>query len=373
MLIGVDARSLLCAEPRGEGKSLLRLYAELAVLDPSLSFVLFGDETGLKYRGTLPPRAIVRLLSSRGARFNCWENLQLPLAARRAQCQVLHCTSSGSPRFASVPMVMTVHDLIPMLPFDEHGPAQARAFRTRLSNGVRACRAVITVSDNTRHDLLRVFPEAAAKTQVIYWGRPDVGNLQGVAATRRLQPYLLAFGGSAPRKNTAYTLDRFAGAGAQTPGVRLVLVGMRAGAHTDAVLAQAEALGVRDRIDLPGFVSEVELGTWVGGALAVLYLSTYEGFGLPILEALSLQTPLIASDAASIPEVLGPSGCFPLAEPGRIEQAIARLVESEDFRQQLLAAQQEASCRFDWRDTARQTLQVFREASLASASAPVSG
>lgn len=368
MLIGVDARSLLCAEPRGEGKSLLRLYVEMAALDPSLSFVLFGDETASNYQGELPPHASVRLLSSRGARFNWWENLRLPLAARLAGCKVLHCTSSGSPRWALLPTVMTVHDLIPLLPFDEHSLAQANAFRTRLTHGLQTCRAVITVSENTRNDILQRFPDVAAKTHVVHWGRPDACDLPKVAteASSARQPYLLAFGGGAPRKNTTYTLERFAGACARLPGVRMVLVGMRPGAHTDAVLAHAQTLGVRDRIDLPGFVSESQLGKWIEGALAVLYLSKYEGFGLPILEALALGTPVIASDAASIPEVLGVSGgCFPLSEPDRIERAIAQLVQSEEVRAQLLAAEQQASHRFNWRETAHQTLQILRQAALS--------
>ena len=369
MLIGVDARSLLCAEPRGEGKSLLRLYSELAALDPCLTFVFFGDESSRLYSGPLPPRTTVSLLGSRGSRFNWWENMRLPLAAKRFACDVLHCTSSGSPRWAWLPTVMTVHDLIPMLQFDDHDPAQARAFRIRLANGVRTCHAVITVSENTKQDLLQEFPAAATKTHVVYWGRPDVGNRvkpQGTAATNP-NPYVLAFGGAAPRKNTAYTLERFAGARAQTPDLRLTLVGLSSQSHIDAVLTQAQRLGIREYLDLPGFVTEEELQTLVGGALAVLYLSRYEGFGLPILEALSMGTPVIASNAASVPEILGGSGgCFPLSEPDRIERAIASLVGSESFRAQLLAAEQQAVLKFDWRTTASNTLHILRQAAVCN-------
>jgi glycosyltransferase involved in cell wall biosynthesis len=365
MRIGVDARSLLCAEPRGEGKSLLRLYTQLAAMDPGLTFAFFGDEGGQRYSGPLPPRTTVSLLNSRGTRFNWWENLQLPLAAKRFACDVLHCTSSGAPRWAWLPTVMTVHDLIPMLDFDDHDPSQARAFRTRLASGVRTCRAVITVSENTKQDLLQEFPAAANKTHVVYWGRPDTSDSdmpQQTVATNP-KPYVLAFGGAAPRKNTAYTLARFAAARARSPDLRLTLVGLSSNSHTTAVLAQAQSLGVGDHIDMPGFVTENELQALVGGALAVLYLSRYEGFGLPILEALSLGTPVIASNAASVPEVLGASGgCFPLSEPDRIEHAIASLVASESFRAQLLAAEQKAVVKFDWQTTASSTLQILRQA-----------
>ncbi|MDH3461348.1 MAG: hypothetical protein OEM00_10330, partial [Burkholderiaceae bacterium] len=113
--VGVDARSLLCREPRGEGKSLLRLYQEILSLRPDIDVVFFGDSAAAGFNGRLPRGSRGIVLPSVGNRWNVWEDLLFPLRARLAGCTVMHCTSSGAPRCTLMPMVMTVHDLIPLL------------------------------------------------------------------------------------------------------------------------------------------------------------------------------------------------------------------------------------------------------------------
>jgi glycosyltransferase involved in cell wall biosynthesis len=356
--VGVDARSLLCREPRGEGKSLLRLYEEMAGLDPALDPVLFGDESTRDYRGPLPARARVVTLGSRGQRWNLWENLRLPWAAHRRRCDVLHCTSSGGPRWAGMPTVVTVHDLIPMLVDDGQTAAAREAFRRRLSHGLRGARAVIAVSEHTRSDLASAFPAAAARVHVVPWGAPAAA----AATAGEGRPYALAFGGSAPRKNTLYTVERFAAVAARAPAVDLVLTGISAPAMRERVTARAAELGVAGRVRMPGFVTEAELGALLGGATLVLYLSRYEGFGLPLLEAVAHGVPVLASNASSIPEVIGAEGTYALDQPQALEAALLRLATSADERARLHAAQAATTRRFDWRDTAARTLALLRQA-----------
>lgn len=357
MKVAVDARSLLCREPRGEGKSLLSLYDAMLRQQPELQAVFFGDESGTQYAGTLPPRTTLRLLSARGQRFEAWENWRLPLAARGFD--VLHCTSSGTPTWAPVPIVMTVHDLIPMLVDDGQSDDTRRRFRRRLTRGVRRARTIIAVSEHTRADLLREFPAAAGRVAAIPWGAPPAVAPQEPADP----PYLLAFGGSAPRKNTQYTLDRFATAAPRVPGLRLTLVGISNAGLRSALQQRASNLGVANRVHMPGFVTEAELAGLLGRATAVLYLSQYEGFGLPLLEAVSHAVPAIASNRSSIPEVLSDGGsCYPLEDPEAIEAAIVRIASDPVHRAQRVAAQSHAAARFRWVDTAASTHAVLVQA-----------
>lgn len=359
--IGVDARSLLCREPRGEGKSLLRLYTEILQQQPATQVLLFGDERAPQFTGTLPAgmRAIAGTLP--GERFNTWENVQLPWWAWRHGCQVLHAASSGAPRWSACPVVMTVHDLIPIL-FDDGQDARFKAhFRQRLENGLATARRVITVSAHTRQDLQATFPGFRKPIDVVHWGADDYPPTTGAAPMPA--PYLVAFGGEAQRKNTDYMLQRFIALAPRVPALRLVLVGISARWQREQIAKLLEQSGLTSRVDVPGFVPEAELDGLIRHARAVLYLSLYEGFGLPLLETIGRGVPVVASDRSSIPEILqGAPGALPLEPAQAVEDAIVQLATDDAVRQRWVTQQAAVLPRFRWAATAQQTLQSLRAA-----------
>lgn len=361
MRIGVDATSLLCTEPRGEGKALLRLYCEIARLRPDFSFVLFGV-AGVKCSDLWQaiPRAEVVRFDLPGYRWNTWENVGLPWHAWHARCDALHCTSSGGPRFSRVPVIMTVHDLIPLLVDDGQSAAQREYFRRRLANGMHTARAVIAVSHHTRSDLIQSFPDADVPVEVIHWGSEPLEQ----GAARPLEAdYVLALGGAAPRKNVPAAVRAFAGVAAANPSLRLVILGMSRPTARDELLTMGTELGVADRLVIPGFVSEADLAAWYRHALCLCYLSLYEGFGLPLLEAMSCGVPVVASARSSIPEVVGDSGL--LVDPDdvvAVAGALDRLLRDYEFRRELgLKAQSHASL-FSWQRTAEATIAMLTRA-----------
>jgi glycosyltransferase involved in cell wall biosynthesis len=361
MRVAVDARSLLCAEPRGEGKSLLTLYQHMTDCAPEVSVVFFGDEQAALYGGPLPLRTEVCLLPSRGMRLDLWQNMRLPFAAR--SFDVLHCTSSSAPLWTPVPAVMTVHDIIPLLGIDGHAIEAQTRFARGLARGMRYARSIIAVSGHTRSDLVHRFPGSEGRVHVVHWGSPR-SCCPSPPATD--PPYLLVFGGPSPRKNTAYTLERFAKAASRVADVQLEVVGVSDASYRDHLLVLAEQLGVADRVRVRGFVDEPWLAAALARSTALLYLSRYEGFGLPLLEAVALGTPVIASNSSSIPEVLGdPAGCFDLDDPVAIESAIARVATDPEERERRLHAQTRALARFDWNDAATRTLGLLKAAAQA--------
>lgn len=355
--IAIDARSLLCAQPRGEGKSLLRLYQEVVQLRPGIELLFFGDEHSARYTGPLPAGARAVAVPSLTHRLELWEDLVFPLRARLAGCTVMHCASSSAPRRALLPVLLTVHDLIPMVFDDGHDEAGRARFARRLGYGVRQARAIVAVSENTRRDLLQQFPDCRAPVSVAHWGGDDFGV---VAEAAPQPPTVLVFGGEARRKNTLFAVDRFIAAAQRVATLRLELIGVASQRQRDELQARLAAAGVADRVRMPGFVTEAELAETLRRASALLYLSLYEGFGLPVLEAIGHGVPVLASDRTSLPEILrGVPGAFALEDPRAIEDAVVQLASAGPARAAMAHAQRTALPRFRWSDTARHYLQTL--------------
>lgn len=366
MRIGVDARSLLCREPRGEGKSLLRLYSEVVDLRPDYEIILFGDESAGEFRGPTPARTKIVPINWPGDRYGLWDEVYFPWAARWHGCSVLHCTSSSGPRWSPLPLLLTVHDLIPVRFHDGHNENVRRRFRRRLEWGVRRAGRVIAVSYNTLTDLESEFTGVTAKTTVIPWGCDFVSQPKLPTCRNDERPYLLAFGGEARRKNTTYTLERFAAVADRLPSLRLVIAGINSDAQRRRLLTIADRAGVVNRLEMLGYVSDEKLDTLMRHASALLYLSLYEGFGLPITEAIGYSVPVIASDCSSIPEILGSApGCHALDRPDRIEQSIVEVVSEPRCRERWIRSQSEQCARLTWRACASRTIEQLDRAASA--------
>src|SRR5690242_14437852 len=161
MKIGVDARSLLTRQPRGEGRALRTLYERIASLRPAWEIELFGEIAC--DRCLVGSNVSQRVLRIPGFRFNLWENIGLPIAAKAGRCTLIHGAGSSLPRAPLVPAVMTVHDVIPLILDDGQSTLAAARFRRQLEYGLRSARSVIAVSASTKHDLVSLFDVDAAR------------------------------------------------------------------------------------------------------------------------------------------------------------------------------------------------------------------
>ena len=360
MKIGIDARSLLASNPRGEGRSLLRLYQEIASIRPNWTFRFFGETVG-----TIPNLKIrngeISVLQMPGFRFNLWENLALPFRAWRSGMDLLHCSSSTAPHWSPVPIVLTIHDVIPLV-FDDGWPQQAiERFRRQLGYGLKAARAVIAVSHHTKKDLVRLFDIDPAKIHVVHWGvdspthSGDPGALQRHGLTGR---YVMAFGGDARRKNTEGVMKAFARAA--LPNIQLVLVGLGRGVARARFEEMAQELGIGSRVRMLEYVTDADLEAVLCSAECLLYPSLYEGFGLPVLEAMSRGVPLVASDTTSIPEVAGSAAL--LVNPESTEEiadALIRISSDAALRNQLTEQGRRRAEQFTWHRAASETVRLF--------------
>jgi glycosyltransferase involved in cell wall biosynthesis len=248
--------------------------------------------------------------------------------------------------------VVTVHDLS----FERDPsvmPTRDRLiFRTVVPRSARKAARVFAVSELTKRDLVELYGIPEEKIVVTPLGVDPAFTPEGPSPDG--EPYALFVGALQPRKDAGAAIEALALIGDGAP--RLVLVGPDKGGRAEAEHT-AGRLGVE--VDLRGHVPQEELAALYRGAACLVFPSRYEGFGLPVLEAMASGTPVVATTAGALPEVAGDAAILveernPVALAGGIERAIAD-------RDRLRAAGLERAGRYSWAETARRTLEVYRE------------
>jgi glycosyltransferase involved in cell wall biosynthesis len=275
-----------------------------------------------------------------------WYLAALPARARRDGVDVLHCPTHRAPVRSRVPLVVTFHDLA-VLRHPETFNRWTRSYsRFVLPRVAKAARRLIAVSEFTRRELLEVLDVPEDKVRVIPNAVGDPFSAEGEAAEG---DYVLAVGTLEPRKNLARLVDGFRRA--ELNGCRLLVAGSPGWGGVDA-----KGEGVR----WLGEVGDEELARLYRGARAVAYVSLYEGFGLPVLEAMACGTPVVAARNEAAEEVAGDAAV--LVDPLDPDAIATGLGEAIDRRDELRARGLERARAFDWADAARATVEVYREA-----------
>ena len=370
MHIAIDAHSV------GTGLAGNETYAAnlveaLAEVDRENLYTLYvtREEAARRFAGRWPNFNVRRTLPHTPL-------LRVPLTLsrelRRRPVDLLHVQYTAPP-FAPCPVVATVHDLsFEHLPetFKRRSKLQLRLTVRRTA---RDAAHVIAPSEFTRRDLLETYglrPERVSVTPLA--APPHFRRVEDATELKRVRDiygieadYILAVGSIQPRKNltrlvAAYADLRRARASDKLP--QLVLVGKKAWLYGETLRA-VERHGVSGRTVFTGYVSERDLPALYSGALCFVYPSYFEGFGLPVLEAMQCGVPVVAGDRASLPEVVGDAGL--LVDPfdtGAISRAVARLIDDAPLRAELKERGLRRARIFDWRATARATLRIYASA-----------
>lgn len=290
----------------------------------------------------------------------CWWGPVWPLP--RPACALLHVPDEREPPWR-VPVVATVHDLYAALNINQPSEAK-RQHKLRHYEHLRDhCTRLICVSENTRQDFLRLVGGDPARLQVVHLGVSSEFRLhsaeevQAVRARHGLDgPYLL-FVGSTPNKNLSRTIEAFA-AGGLARDFTLLVCGERSHAQGEALASRLAELGLASRVRFAGFVSNADLPALYAGAAAYLFPSLYEGYGLPILEAMACGTPVLTSDRGSCPEAA--AGHAVIADPEDIDALAAGMASAVSMP----LARRDAALAYartkTWEATARGTLAVWR-------------
>jgi len=369
MRIGIDARLLRI--PRGIGNSIRGLLSGLSKISPNHEILIYTDSS--LEAGKIPDALGFTLRVVKPAFYPYWEQVSFPIALARDRIDVVHCPGNTGPIWGigRAKLVVTIHDAIYFSKDFRKGQSAAGAmqtayYRTNVPMLASRAQAIITVSEFSRNDIITLMHVPPPKITVIRnapgedFRRISQAQQQKVKQKYRLDRYVIAPAAVDPRKNTLRLLTAFAAFLRNGDSLHvLVLVGLddRARLQFGRV---CDRLNIRSRVKLLGFVPTDELVALYNGAEYALYLSLFEGFGLPVLEAMACGVPIIAANTTSIPEVAGDAGL--LVDPCDMEMIVAamrRLSGDAALRAILRARGEEQAKKFSWDVAARQTLAIY--------------
>ncbi len=363
MRIGVNALYLLPGCLGGTEIYLRGLLAALGEIDPVNQYFVFTNrETGPDLAPHLPNFRILRQplrASFRPARI-LWEQTVLPLAAARLRLDVMLNPGFTAPFFCPCPQVTVFHDLQ-----HKRHPEYFRWFDLPFWNfflfwSAHISRLLIAVSDATAVDLGRFYRLPYSRLRVVPLG-VDAAFF-ALPARRSPERFVLCASTLHPHKNLDGLLRAFALFRRRHPEFRLVICGVH-GFVAGPLKALRESLALGEAVEFPGWVPREELHDLYSRAWAFIYPSKFEGFGLPVPEALAAAVPTACS---AIEPLAGNAGgaalLFDPEDPAAIAAALLRIVEDEPLRERLSREGPRRAARFCWRATAEGTLRVLAEA-----------
>jgi glycosyltransferase involved in cell wall biosynthesis len=372
MKVGLNLIFLVPDETGGMEVAARELIPALIALAPEIRFTAFINRETAAAKdgpwGQLLPAVTVPVNARNRAGWVFGEQTLLPRLAARERVDLLHSLASTAPTWGRFRRVVSVHDLIYAKFPEAHAGIRDLGMRVLVPMAVRRSDRVIAISRNTREDLVGLLGTPAAKIDVVPQGfglaiscepAPEGELRQRFAlGDRRV---LLSMSAKRPHKNLTVLISALARIPAERRPL-LVLPGY-ATAHEPQLRDHARSLGVADDVCFLGWVSGRDLeGLW-RLADAFVYPSLYEGFGLPVLEAMARGVPVACSNASSLPEVAGDAALlFDPHDEAAIARSIRQLLEDQALGERLRTLGRAQAERFTWARTARLTLESYRRA-----------
>ena len=361
----------------GSGQTVRYLVPALVEQDPSLEITLVAPDWVAGDRTALPPRVTLRPIACRpGNLGKLWfEQVAFPRACRRLGVDLAHVPYFASPLSPPAPTLVTIHDLIPMVLPLYRGSPLVRLYTALVAGAAARARLILADSQASRQDILDRLPVPASRVQVVYLApaphyRP-VGDASLLDAVRRKyalpETFVLWLAGFDVRKNARALLHAYTWVhSALGDDYPLVMAGGLPAKDTpffpDPRRLAAE-LGLAGAVRFPGWIDEADKPALYSAATVFAFPSRYEGFGLPILEAMACGTPVVTSNTTSLPELAG-AAAFQIDpdDSRQLSAALISLCVQEDLRREMRQKGLAQAARFTWEKTAQETLAAYRRA-----------
>jgi glycosyltransferase involved in cell wall biosynthesis len=373
MKIGINGL-FLNRPTTGTGQYLLELLPELLQRDTQNEYALIFPRgidapLGLARASLHPQHVALNMLGENFAKL-WFEQITFARACQRERIDLAHVPHFASPLFPATRTVVTIHDVIPMLLPLYRGSVLVRAYTQLVAMAAQRADAIIADSECSKRDIVRLLGVDAARVHVVY-----------LAANKRYQPvldttsvikkyslpakYLLYLGGFDQRKNVRVIIEAFAQLREfYDVGYRLVFAGVNLGSDS-AFFPNPQRIAREsglpdDAIHFTGWVDEADKPALYSGATAFLFPSVYEGFGLPPLEAMACGVPVIASNASSLPEIVGDAAIQ--VDPNDVNawaEATRTVLRDPLKRATMQLHSMHQARKFLWKKTAEQTLAVY--------------
>lgn len=377
MVIAIDIR-LLGKKRTGDEMVFRYLARELVKLEHEVKLLLLTDETDPDKIGAIREelgtegRANVEIISLPAGNRYSWNFSAVPKFLRSRKVDIFH-TQYILPFFVPkrTRLFVHIHD-ISFKVFPEMIGWKDRIFLSLLiPRSMRIADRILAPSEFTKAEIIRryrvaeerivVIPNAAGDEFLSPASEADVMRVREKYSLP--EKFVLAVGTMQPRKNIAFLVRAFAEAGKRIPDLALVLVGKRFGYRYDLEIEHAiDGLLSPEKVIFPGYVDDADMPALYAGARAFAFPSHYEGFGIPILEALSQGTPVAASDIPPSREVAGAAACFfDRQSVASAAEMLYNVIIDENFRSQLSAQGKDRVRFFSWEKSARLLRNLFRE------------
>jgi len=377
MKIGIEGQRLFRKKKHGMDMVALELIKNLQRIDQVNEYVVFvkpdEDDTCIP---EAPNFKIVELTSKFG--YPGWEQIELPKAAYREGCDVLHCTSNTGPLFCKVPLVTTLHDIIYLESislfkrqgtwYQKLGNMYRRYFVPPV---IKKSKKVITVSNYERNRINKYFGFKDNRLTAIYNGVGEhfkrVTQPKTLAAIKEEfnlpDNFFFFLGNTDPKKNTIGVLRAFADFNKTYPGKYHLVMLDYDEQELRRILQSINAIEVRALIHLTGYVPNEKLPALISQSTIFLYPSLRESFGIPILEGMACGVPVITSNTSSMPEVAGEEAALIIDpfNPQEIANAMRNLVEDKMLAKVLAEKGIERAKDFSWKAMAQNVLELYED------------
>jgi glycosyltransferase involved in cell wall biosynthesis len=362
--IGVDGRELQ-GLPTGAGRYLRNLLRAWPGRD---QIFLYFQRSAPPDPVLARPGIVIRPVGTRAERGLLWQERTLPRAARADALDVFFAPAYFCPLRLDVPRVTTIHDMAPFSVVHDFSVREALRRRLLLGLSIGASRRILTVSEFSAREIALHFPAAAHRVRAIHEAAdtelPSLSSRDDARARLDVRgPMLLSVGSILNRRNLPVLLEAVRGLVRTWPSLVLEVVGDNRTHPRIDLPAAVRRLGLSKNVRLSGFVDDMGLATRYAAADVVVYLSEYEGFGLPVLEALSRSLPVVTSKRPATGELF--HGAALLVEPDdprEIESALRALVADPDLRAQWAQVGRARAKLFSWEKAAADTRQALEEA-----------
>ena len=371
MKIGIEVQRLFRKKKFGIETSSLELIRTLQEIEPNHEFVIFAKDD--EDRACLSASDNIKVRTVGGRFFADFEQIFLPVAAKREQIDILHCTGNTTPLFSPAPVVQTLHDVI----FMDSIPSRD-SFYQRFGNLYRRkvvplvtprSKAIITVSQYEKERIVQRLGVKREKIHVVYNGinqkrfhkHYSASQQEAVRAKYRLPEHFILFlGNQTTRKNPARAIEayvKYAAAGA--PTLPLVTPGLSKN-FVVSILRKLHFPYDENQFLTPGYIDDADLPLMYLLSNVFLFPSLSEGFGMPLIEAMACGTPVVSSNAACLPEIAGNAAI--LANPLKADEmasAILTLLHNSDLRNKKIEAGFRNARRFSWRRSAETIMKIY--------------
>ena len=361
-------------ELHGGGNYIKNLVWALSRIDAENDYLIFGSSENADHLKGLPGNFRIELAPSNRALRLPWEQTVLPMKLKRERIDVFHGPGFVAPFIKTCSQVVSILDMTFDLLPQRHSLVKRIYFQNMIPSMVKRSDQVITISESSKRDILdfvRVEPEKISVTPLGVDSRfkpvTDKARLLNIREKYDLpREFILFVGVIEPRKNLKSLLAAYE-AGSLSDRFDLVLAGSL-GWDYSGLIEKISNSRLRASIRMPGYVDDGDLPALYSTAAVFVYPSLYEGFGLPVLEAMACGAPVITSSISSLPEVTGDTAI--LVDPNdasALGSALQRMLEDQELREDFAKRGWERAKLFTWARTAETTLEVYE---LATAKRP---